>query len=239
MNPVVSVIIPTRNRSSLLEETIASVFLQDYQEKEIIVVDDASEDDTETCCSRLGVHYLRQDQLGCAAARNLGARQARGVLLAFLDDDDLWPLGSLSVRVREWQRDPDCPHVIGKTRRFSRKEGEEITFLETESEAYHRAGLLGAGLILRSAFEKVGGFDENLRHNDDIYLRSTEDTDLWIRMQCAGMKLRKTPEICLHYRRHPGNISVHLDDVEGQHRSLLHSLHWKLTRSKAGASPSS
>ena len=237
MNPVVSVIIPTHNRSSLLEETIASVLLQDYQEKEIIVVDDGSSDDTESCCSRLGVRYLQQDHLGCAAARNLGAAHARGVLMAFLDDDDLWPVGSLSARVREWERDPGYAHVIGKTRRFSWKPGVGITFLDSESEAYHMLGLLGAGLILKSAFESLGGFDESLHHNNDAYLRSTEDTDLWFRMQCAGMKLGKTSEVCLHYRRHAGNISAHLDDVTEQHRSLLHSLHWKLTRSRSGASP--
>jgi glycosyltransferase involved in cell wall biosynthesis len=234
MNPVVSVVIPTRNRCTLLEETIKSVLLQDYQEKEIVVVDDGSSDDTESCCIRLGVRYLYQDQLGCAAARNLGAAHARGVLIAFLDDDDLWPLGSLSARVREWQRDPGCAHIIGRTRRFSRKEGEAIMFLEPESDAYHMLGLLGAGVMLKSAFDSLGGFDESLCNNDDVYLRSTEDTDLWFRMQCAGMKLRKVDEICLHYRRHPGNVSGHLDDVEGQHRSLLHSLHWKLSKSKTG-----
>ena len=238
MNPVVSVIIPTFNRSSLLEKTIASVLLQDYNEKEIIVVDDGSEEGTESYCSRLGIRYFRQDHRGCAAARNLGASHARGVLLAFLDDDDLWPSGSLSARVCEWQRDPECAHVIGKTRRFSCSNGEKITFLDTESTAYHMLGLLGAGVMLKSAFEKLGGFDESLRHNEDPYLRSTEDTDLWFRMQCAGMKLGKTSEICLHYRRHPGNVSAHLDDAAEQHRSLLHSLHWKLSRSQNRKSPS-
>jgi glycosyltransferase involved in cell wall biosynthesis len=232
MNPVVSVIIPTFKRCSLLEETLRSVLLQDVQEKEIIVVDDGSEEDTESCCRRFGAMYLRQDHRGCAAARNLGATHARGALLAFLDDDDLWPSGSLRARVREWELDPACPHVIGRTRRFSAKDGKPITFLDTESGAYHMLGLLGAGVILKSAFDSIGGFDESLRHHDDAYLRSTEDTDLWFRMESAGMKFRKTSAICLHYRRHPGNVSAHLDNVAEQHSSLLHSLHWKLSKSK-------
>lgn len=93
-NPLVSVVIPTRNRSSLLLRAINSVRNQTYTNLEIIVVDDASDDDTEFVVRAVGdprIRYIRHHlQKGASAARNTGIREATGVFIAFLDDDDEW-----------------------------------------------------------------------------------------------------------------------------------------------------
>ena len=93
--PLVSVVIPSYNRSSLLMQTLASVRGQTFRDFEVLVVDDGSTDDTATRVRELGaedgrIHYLYQANQGPAAARNAGASYARGAFIAFLDSDDLW-----------------------------------------------------------------------------------------------------------------------------------------------------
>lgn len=92
--PLVSAIIPTYKRSKLVTRAIRSVLNQTVQDIEIIVVDDASPDDTETAVLSVGssrVRYIRHDNnRGLPASRNTGIHAARGKFIAFLDDDDEW-----------------------------------------------------------------------------------------------------------------------------------------------------
>src|SRR5688572_15134473 len=90
----ISVIVPTRNRSALLATTLRSVLWQRDVELEVIVVDDASTDDTTAVVSRLAdprvVMVRHSVSAGPSAARNRGASEARGEWLGFVDDDDVW-----------------------------------------------------------------------------------------------------------------------------------------------------
>ncbi|MBI2382587.1 MAG: glycosyltransferase family 2 protein [Gammaproteobacteria bacterium] len=101
--PLVSVVLPTRNRADLLPRAIRSVLAQTYSNLELIVVDDASTDSTPDCVGafpdpRLRYHRLAGNR-GGAAARNVGIGAARGQLLAFQDDDDLWRIEKLEKQV--------------------------------------------------------------------------------------------------------------------------------------------
>lgn len=99
--PTVSVIIPTWNRAAWLTATVESALGQTVPPLEVIVVDDGSTDDTAAVAARLGpwVRYVRQDNAGVAAARNTGARAARGDLLAFLDCEDVWVPEKLEIQL--------------------------------------------------------------------------------------------------------------------------------------------
>ncbi len=92
--PLVSAIIPTHNRAVLLERAIRSVQHQTYPHLEIIVVDDASQDNTDEVVESFGdprIRYIRHDNnRGGSAARNTGIAAATGEFIAFLDDDDEW-----------------------------------------------------------------------------------------------------------------------------------------------------
>ncbi|HEY0051510.1 MAG TPA: glycosyltransferase family 2 protein [Pyrinomonadaceae bacterium] len=88
---LVSVIIPTFNRRSLVVEAIRSAQAQSYPSKQIIVIDDGSIDDTAQAVAQFeGVEYYRQENKGQAAARNLGLQYAKGEYIASLDSDDVW-----------------------------------------------------------------------------------------------------------------------------------------------------
>src|SRR5260221_8177346 len=92
--PLVSIILPTYNRSHLIRESIQSVFDQTYKNWELIIVDDGSTDETSVLFTNhpdSRIHYYRIDHCGIIGrVRNPGMRHARGQYIAFLDSDDLW-----------------------------------------------------------------------------------------------------------------------------------------------------
>ena len=90
---LVSAIITTHNRKDLLKRAIDSVFLQNYSNIELIVVDDASDDGTSGVCNDKRIKYIfipKSESHGGNYARNLGIKASQGEYCAFLDDDDYW-----------------------------------------------------------------------------------------------------------------------------------------------------
>ena len=105
MNAKVSVIIPNYNYARFIGEAIESVLAQTYQPLEIIVVDDASTDDSIKVIESFGdkVKLIRQENGGVGKARNTGARNAGGDFLAFLDADDIWLPEKIEKQIKLFQ----------------------------------------------------------------------------------------------------------------------------------------
>ena len=105
--PLVSVIIPTYNRAKYLRQCIESVLSQDYPNLEIIVVDNGSTDNTPEILASFGnkIKCLKEEKGGASASRNKGLRAARGEFIAFLDSDDFYLPGKISLSVRKLQED--------------------------------------------------------------------------------------------------------------------------------------
>ncbi len=103
--PFFTVVIDTYNYGQYVEEAVSSVLTQEFpaEEREILVVDDGSTDDTQERLRKFGdaIRYLRKTNGGQASAFNFGFEQARGEIIALLDADDVWLPGKLqSVRTR-------------------------------------------------------------------------------------------------------------------------------------------
>jgi glycosyltransferase involved in cell wall biosynthesis len=102
---LISVVIPAYNRASVIERAVLSVLAQTFQNFEIIIVDDNSNDDTELIISSRfreepRIRYFKHDiNRGAQAARNTGIKAATGEWIAFLDSDDQWLPDSLAVRL--------------------------------------------------------------------------------------------------------------------------------------------
>ncbi|HEX7875232.1 MAG TPA: glycosyltransferase [Sphingobium sp.] len=108
--PFFSVVIPLYNRADIVRDTIRSVQAQDWRDFEIIVIDDGSRDDPAPVIEALGdprVRYVRQENAGGGAARNRGIEEARGRYIAFLDSDDLFLPGKLSIMAKALAGDDD------------------------------------------------------------------------------------------------------------------------------------
>jgi glycosyltransferase involved in cell wall biosynthesis len=97
----VSVIIPFYSNVKWLCEAVESVLKQNYNNYEIIVINDGSKEDVSGFIEKYGclVRYFYQDNMGAAAARNLGIKKATGEYIAFLDSDDIWEMNKLSTQL--------------------------------------------------------------------------------------------------------------------------------------------
>jgi glycosyltransferase involved in cell wall biosynthesis len=183
--PFVSVIIPTFNRGWILKEAIDSVLAQEFEDFELIVVDDGSTDNTQDILDSYQVDILavRQENRGVSAARNAGLGLASGNLISFLDSDDLWLPKKLSEQVAFFTSNPDV--LICQTEetwirrgvRVNPKKGhKKLSGMIFEPSLALCLVSPSAVMLRRSLFDQVGLFDENLP--------ACEDYDLWLRISC-------------------------------------------------------
>lgn len=171
-NPAVSVVVPTRDRAGYLDVTLASLANQDFAEPyEVIVVDDGSTDSTPDVVARSGVRSLAQDPpLGPNAARNAGVQAAESDLIALVDDDVFAPPGWLAALVEGARRHPEADALGGPIRarlegpapRSCGREQPPVTTLDLGAEDRETDLVWSANMLLRrSAFDRVGPFDED------------------------------------------------------------------------------
>jgi len=181
--PVASVIIPTFNRRALVAEAIESVLAQREADFELIVVDDGSTDGTEAALAPLRDRFrlLRQANRGVSAARNAGARIARGQWLAFLDSDDLWLPDKLGTQMAFLRAHAEVR--ICQTGEIWIRNGVRVNpcnhHRKPDGDVFlpslHRCLVSPSAVVLRrDLFEAAGGFDESLP--------ACEDYDLWLRL---------------------------------------------------------
>jgi glycosyltransferase involved in cell wall biosynthesis len=181
--PAVSVIIPTYNRVAMVREAIESVLAQSYADRELIVVDDGSTDETEAAIASLipQLTYVYQEHRGVSAARNRGASLARGKYLAFLDSDDLWLKDKLQRQMRFMESHPEAR--ICYTDEIWIRRGVRVNPMKKHRKY---SGMIfphclplciispSSALFARGLFEEAGMFDEALA--------VCEDYDLWLRI---------------------------------------------------------
>jgi glycosyltransferase involved in cell wall biosynthesis len=194
-DPLVSVIIPTYNRSEIVLRAIDNVFQQTYRNLELIIVDDGSTDDTQSKLRKYGdrIRLITQSNAGPAVARNRGAKAARGEIIAFQDSDDLWKSTKLERQVALLTEYKLAPCCLCNTL-MSVVDGKKWTsFGDSLIDLQHPEGLwlnvsdvLATRFVLfnqavairRKVFDKVGGFREDLRY--------LEDYDLPLRLSLEG-----------------------------------------------------
>lgn len=187
--PLISIVLPTRDRAALLRRAIASVEAQVYGNWELIVVDDGSTDGTGTFLGTITdprIRVLRSPGLGCAAARNLALDAARGDVVAYLDDDNtLDPLWCKALAWAFGQR-PDVDVLYGARiiddidRVLHNGSGAmpTIHFEPFDRAALERGNIADMGVLAHRNGLAAGRFDTSLdAHADwDLLLRLTEHT---------------------------------------------------------------
>ncbi|MEQ5787963.1 glycosyltransferase [Erythrobacter sp. NFXS35] len=179
--PLISVIIPAYNRAATVARAVNSVLAQDYEQFEIIVVDDGSTDSTAAVVEAISDPRLRlvtQPNAGVAAARNRGIAEARGEFVALLDSDDEWLPGKLAAQVECFARGSPRLGLVYTGFESSGADGARHVH-----EALHRGWIYrdllarnvvtGSGstsMFRRAALDMVGGFDTALSANEDYDL---------------------------------------------------------------------
>jgi len=212
--PQVTVVIPAYNAAWCLERAVESVLAQDFDDFELLVINDGSTDDTAAVVDRFDdprVQRIDQANQGLSAARNRGIRAARGEYVAFLDADDWWLPGKLQAQVQAMQADPELGFCSTATEVHS-PEGQHLhtwrcptiqgDLLQTIFRELAAVAGSGSAVMARKAcFERAGLFDENLK--------SLEDIDMWMRLAAiSGYTCIDEPLAAI--LKHPQSMSRNL-----------------------------
>jgi glycosyltransferase involved in cell wall biosynthesis len=237
--PLISVIIPAYNAAQHMAECLSSVAHEAADiPHETIVVDDGSVDATADIARRHpGVCCITQGNSGPSAARNRGIAEARGEFIAFLDADDLWPVGKLRAQLRTLREHPKVALIFGDCRQFDAKGPYPRTEFHANRlgeaawgpgpvvpDAYARLLEVnfittGSVIVRRPVLAQLGGFAEDLR--------LVEDLELWLRI-ARRHPIAWCASPCLLRRRHSSNISRDSEAMAIAYLEVLrrHSLAW-------------
>lgn len=204
--PRVSVVIPCFEQGRWVEGAVRSVFEQDFESWEIVLVDDGSTDEeTVAVLDRLGewprIRLLRQENRGLPGARNAGISAARGEFVVTLDaDDELLP-EYVSTLLSAIEGDPGAGFAHCWAVLFGDVFGMWATRPFNPFWQRLSNGVLQCVLMRRAAWESAGGYDETMR-------KGHEDWDMWMRLDAAGWGQVRVPRPLYRYRKHGVSMSV-------------------------------
>lgn len=215
-NSLVSVIIPTYNRAKELQRALQSLIDQFYTNWEAIIVDNYSEDNTDSIINAFQddrMHLFKLPHTGIiAASRNFGIKKASGQSIAFLDSDDWWDASKLLISVNALNSGADIvyhnlwrievlgaqPNGLIEARSFGNKIIQEFLYkgnlLPNSSVVVNASVLRAAGSI-----------------SEDRSLVASEDIDLWIKIAHITKKFYKIPGCWGYYWAGGNNISQNRD----------------------------
>ncbi len=215
--PRVTVVLPTYNSGDNLERAVASVLAQDFPAWELVIVDDASTDESAATGARLAAQDPRITAIalprngGVAAARNAGIDATDAELIALLDHDDLLQPGFLSRSVELYDAAVAAGRRTGIVASNALIETPGGTSGETFADRYgwtdpvtydamiERNCICARTVFARAAYAEVGGFEPSVPCFDDY--------DMWMRILEAGYDVAVTKEPLAVYRVYPGQLS--------------------------------
>ena len=217
---LVSVIIPTYNRKNLLDISINSVLNQTYQNFEIIIVDDNSNDGTDDYIKKINhdkIQYIKnKESMYAPTSRNIGILHSKGDLISFLDDDDEWYPDKLEKQVKLFQ-DSDVGLVYGGIDLFF----EDYSLSYPTSPALkgdiyknmlikNYIGATPSVIVRRNALNNVCS-KENEYFDPSFPAR--QDYDLWVRItEKYKVDFIQEPVLKQYYRNSINRISSNVDN---------------------------
>jgi glycosyltransferase involved in cell wall biosynthesis len=211
--PCVSVAISTWNRAHLVGRAIRSALAQTFDDFELLVVDDGSTDATPEVLAGVDDRRLRcvrhERNYGISRTRNTALGLARGVWLAFLDDDNEWAPDYLERQLAFAAARPGAGVAYCRARQRYAPSGSEVELGELRQGQVFCALVEGwnpfvsSALIRRSLLVEAGGLDERLR--------ATEDRDLWMRLAQRTEFAGSSEVLLIRHERHGPQLSRNPD----------------------------
>ncbi len=221
----VSVVIPCYNQAQFLGEAIQSALDQDVAEKEVIVVNDGSPDNTREVARAFGdrIIYVEQANQGLSAARNAGIRTAQGEYIALLDCDDVCLPGRLRAQAAVLDARPEVGIVVGEGQLY---DGEKILGLKSSIsgrpknkedlrwETVEHCATPSTAMIRRECFQTIGYFDERVRGG----VGSGGEDWLFFVQQSLRYQMVYLDSPVILYRIHPGSGTQNVEGVNAGNR---------------------
>lgn len=225
MNELISVIIPAYNAEQTIAECVDSVLYQTYPYKEIIIVDDGSQDDTAKIIRKKysaipSVKYFFMEHTGFeGAVRNYGIRQASGLYISFLDSDDYWDKQVLSKLMDTLIKNHDTAVCYGSLIYHGGKlDGKKVHDFRAPHTGFVFWHLLAKNfmpvhpaLVRKKAIEKSGFFDETIKIGPDY--------DFWLRVTYF-FPVEYCPDAFGYYRIHDESV-FHKAQLSERNLNLL------------------
>ncbi len=235
--PLVSVIIPAYNAEKFLPKTLESVLSQTYKNIEVLIIDDGSQDGTAEIVKSIAqkdsrVMLLQQENLGVAAARNLGIDNSKGEFIAPIDADDIWYPRNLEKQVQcmqqadssvglvySWSIDINEEDKLTGDFRAANIEGDVFTTLL----CHNFLGNASSTLIRRSCIEKIGGYNTQLKAQN---AQGCEDWDFYLRI-AEECQFKVVPEFFIGYRKIANTMSGDYKKMAKSHDLMLQEIKQK------------
>jgi glycosyltransferase involved in cell wall biosynthesis len=221
--PQVTAVIPVYNGERYLREAIDSVLAQDYPSLELLVIDDGSTDGSAEIARNFGdrIRYHYQPNAGLSAAQNAGVAEARGAFIAFLDCDDLWVPGKITLQVSVFEKETTTDMVFGHVEQFY---SPDLGSGEDAQAAEIMAGYSTGTMLARaSVFERAGLFSSEFRVGEFL--------DWYGRAMDAGLNSVLLDEVLLQRRIHSDNMGVRERDKRSDYlrvfKASLDRRRWK------------
>lgn len=197
MEPKISIIITCYNEDRYIEKAVGSAANQTYENKEIIVVDDGSNSRTKAVLKTLESKFdilITQENLGTGAARNNGIKAATGEYILNLDSDDFFEPTFCEKAVNILLTSAEIINVTCYAKWFKDDNNSQI-FKPSGGGLENflfKSASIGNSLFPKSAWQKIGGYDQNMS--------GFEDWEFFIRLHTSGKKTFVIPEILFNYR---------------------------------------
>lgn len=206
INPKVSVVIPCYNDKDYINETVQAVLDQTFQDFDIVIVDDGSNQETKNVLATIKnekVTIINQENKGLSAARNTGFKVAKGVYVLAIDSDDTLDVSFLEKAVVILDKNEKigavsshCTIFVGnhKIIDYHKPKGGGVSNFLFDNNSVSFA------LIRKASWEIVGGYDEKM-------INGFEDWEFWIAMTKTGFEVFMIPEFLFHYRQKDKSMS--------------------------------
>lgn len=208
--PLVSVVAPCYNAQKYLQVAIESIFAQDYENFEVIIVDDGSTDDSVAMLRELQKTYdfqlYTQANQGVSATLNNGLKHAKGVYVSTPDLDDIMLPGSISLRARYLDEHPEVG-CVGALIVYMDSDGNDTKQQRrTEIKRYNFDEILSSAVVIGApvslyrmeALKAAGFYDPSIK---------VQDFQITLKIARHGYEIHELPVHVTRYRRHPDNLS--------------------------------
>lgn len=208
---LVSVVMPAYNSAKYIRESVDSVLRQEYRNLELVIADDASNDDTLALVQEMARNDVRitvlpsESNQGAGATRNRAIQATRGRYLAFLDADDVWAPNKLQRQI-SFMQENTYAFTFTSYRMCTEWGAETETVVDVrcpDEVGYHdmlaKRATIGCSTVVLDR-EMVGPVEMPL-------VRSGQDYALWLQLLKRGLRAHRFPEILTSYRVVPGSVS--------------------------------
>ncbi len=209
----ISICIPTHNRAVYLKEAIQSALNQNYNNYEIVIVDDGSTDNTKEVVENFNsekIRYIFKENSGAPETRNRCITEAKGDFILWLDDDDLLVEDLINSYIKLLNNYPDSDVIYGELKSF----GESDQHYKYQDWYHNNSGMIEflyigspiphpGSMIRKNVYKEIGNYD--------VSFKRAHDYQFWSRLAMAEKyNCKYLPKLVSHYRIHESNITGNL-----------------------------